>query len=90
MWYFMAHLLIIFNQHDNLHQKILSINAQLIISILMATFVYHLLLGELSFIRQFIPTLQKETAYLIVWDSFMTTYLILTVCMFVSIKSHEM
>lgn len=60
MWYFMAHLLIIFNQHDNLHQKILSINAQLIISILMATFVYHLLLGELSLFVNLSPRSKKK------------------------------
>lgn len=52
-------------------------NNHLIIAITVAVCVYGILLSELRFFRSFIPTLQQPTAYLLVWDSFLLTYLIL-------------
>lgn len=62
----------------------------LIVSAIMAGVVYLILFYDIEFFRQFIASLQKETAYLIVWDTFLLTYLAMTVKMFVTVKQQDM
>lgn len=61
-------------------------NWQFLLSLMAAGITYHILLGELRFFRSFVPSLHRPTAYLIVWDVFLLTYLALTAWLFVRIK----
>ncbi len=66
-------------------QRFIKTNLHLLIASGVAFLCYVLLFVEFRFFQQYIRSLQSETAYLIVWNVFLTTYLILTAWLFVRI-----
>lgn len=61
-------------------------NWQLSLSLMTAGMTYLILLGELRFFRSYVPSLHRPTAYLIVWDVFLLTYLAIAAWLFARIK----
>lgn len=62
-------------------------NINLFISLFVAILVYGLL-SDVRFLKRFIASINIETVYLLAWDSFLITYLLLVVRMFLS-TNHE-
>lgn len=62
-------------------KQLLRNSTHLIISIMTAALVY-VLISDVRFLRRFIPSIQWETIYLLTWDAFLLTYLLLTFGMF--------
>lgn len=71
-------------------QRFIKTNLHLLIASGVAFLCYVLLFVEFRFFQQYIRSLQSETAYLIVWNVFLTTYLILTAWLFVRIPQAKM
>ena len=62
-------------------KQLLRNSIHLITSITTAAMVY-VLISDVRFLRRFIPSIQWETIYLLTWDAFLLTYLLLTFRMF--------
>lgn len=60
-------------------------STHLIISVLMSALTY-VLLSDIRLLRRYVSSIQVETIYLLVWDAFLLTYLLLTFRMFATIK----
>ena len=62
-------------------KQLLRNSIHLITSITTAAMAY-VLISDVRFLRRFIPSIQWETIYLLTWDAFLLTYLLLTFRMF--------
>lgn len=65
-------------------------NWQLLFALATAGVTYSILLGELRYFRSYVPSLHRSTAYLIVWDVFLLSYLTVTAWIFSSVKREDM